>query len=258
MKRTLRLLSAFLLIGVLSSNSFAITFFPQEFTCPIDGQKNTFQVVGSYGSYIYSDPSKYQWLFFPQTSSTTYYICKKCHYTAYSWDFDKLPKEKIAAVKKVLAGVKFSMAFDDYLKAPLEERLEIMEKVYGVLDKDDVWWERFYRTKGFFYHIMGSTEKAAEARRKSLDLVQKELKNEKSETSKKLLYYVSAAMKHFLNDDKGALEDLQKALETKYAEKNATPEQINNAEQGLNGRIEDYVARIKSPSNKPRDVKDEH
>lgn len=258
MKRTLRLLSVFLLIGVLFSNSFAITFFPQEFTCPIDGQKNTFQVVGSYGSYIYSYPSKYQWLFFPQTSSTTFYTCKKCHYTAYSWDFDKLPKEKIAAVKKVLAGVKFSKPFDDYLKAPLEERLEIMEKVYGVLDKDDEWWESFYRTKGYFYHVMGSTEKAAEARRKSLDLIQKELKKEKTEAPKKLLYYISASMKHFLNDDKGAIEDLQKGLETKYASKDAKPEQIKDAEEGLNERIKDYMDLIKSPDKKPRDMKDDH
>jgi len=254
MKRTLRVSSVFLLTCVFFSSSFAITFFPQEFTCPIDGQKNTFQVVGSYGSYIYSDPSKYQWLFFPQTSGTTYYICKKCHYTAYSWDFDKLPKEKIADVKKVLAGVKFSMIFEDYLKSPLEERLEIMEKIYGVLNKDDDWWESFYRTKGYFYHIMGSTEKAAEARRKSLELVQKELKKENSETPKKLLYYISAAMKHFLNDDKGALEDLQKALETKYAEKDAKPEELKNAEEGLNERIKHYVEQIKAVGKKPRDM----
>ena len=60
----------------LSISAHAITWFPKEFTCPIDGQKNTFMVVGSYGSYIYSYPSKYQWLFFPRTDSPTFYLCK--------------------------------------------------------------------------------------------------------------------------------------------------------------------------------------
>ncbi len=168
------------------------------------------------------------------------------------WEFDELPKDKLPAVKKILANVKVSKTFKEYTEIPVSERFEIMEKVYSVLDKDESWWETFYRTKGYHYHEEGKAEKASEARRKSLELIQKELKNEKSESPKKLLLYISAAMKHFLSDDKGALEDLQKALETKYQSKNDTPEELKNAEDGLNERIRDYTERIKS-GKKPRD-----
>jgi hypothetical protein len=252
MKITFRLLSLCALIAVLSANAFAITWFPKEFTCPIDNQKNTFLVVGSYGSYIYSYPSKYQWLFFPQTDSPTYYICKKCHLTTYMWDFDKLPKDKLPEIKKILASVKISKAFKEYTELPVSERLEIMEKIYPVLNKDGEWWETFYRVKGYHYAKEGKTEKASEARRKSLAMIEKDLTDEKSENPKKIMLYISGAMKHFLGNDTGALADLQKALTTKYQEKDAKPEEIQQAEENLNERIEEYIAKIKSEKQKPR------
>lgn len=77
MKKNLtRAVSVFAVIGFFCISAFAITWFPQEFTCPIDKEKNTFQVVGSFGSYIYSYPSKYQFLFFPRTDSPTF-LCAK-------------------------------------------------------------------------------------------------------------------------------------------------------------------------------------
>jgi hypothetical protein len=252
MKQAFRVLPALILIGILFSNTFAITWFPREFTCPIDNEKNTFMVIGSYGSYIYSYPSKYQWLFFPNTDSPTYYLCKKCHLATYMWDFDKLPKEKLAELKNVLAGVKVSKPFKEYTEVPITERLEIMEKVYTVLDKDEDWWGNFYRTEGYHYGKAGDAARAAEARKKSLAIIQKQLKSDKNDVAKKLLYYIGASLKHFLSDDTGALEDLQKALETKYEKKDAKPEEMKNAEEGINSRIREYIERIKSESNKPR------
>lgn len=252
MKTMLNFAFTTMLLAVFCINSQAITWFPKDFNCPIDNQKNTFQVVGSYGSYIYSYPSKYQWLFFPTTDSPTFYLCKKCHLATFMWDFDELPKDKLPAIKKAIADVKVSKAFKEYTEIPITERLEIMEKVYAVLDKPESFWERFYRIKGYHYGKEGNAAKAAEARKKSLELIQKELNNAKSETPKKLLYYMSASMKHFLNDDKGALEDLQKSLETKYEEKNAKPEELKQAEEGFNERIKDYVERINSKDKKPR------
>lgn len=251
MKRVFRFVAFFAIVIGSFNNALATTWFPKEFTCPIDKEKNTFMVVGSYGSYIYSYPSKYQWLFFPLTDSPTYYICKKCHLATFMWDFDELPKEKIAELQKILTGVKVSKNFKDYTELPISERLEIMEKVYAVLDKDEYWWERFYRIKGYHYGQEGNAEKASEARKKSLEFTSKFLKNDKSKTPQKMLYYISGAIKHFTNDDKGALEDLQKALETKYQEEGATVEENKNGENGLNERIKDYIERIKS-NKKPR------
>lgn len=152
MKKIFKLMGLLVIIGGLYGSALAITWFSKEFTCPIDNEKNTFLVVGSYGSYIYSYPSKYQWLFFPYTDSPTYYICKKCHLTTYMWDFDKLPKEKIPELSKLLADVEVSKNYKkQYTEIPVTERLEIMEKVYGVLNKDKYWWEQFYRVKGYHY-----------------------------------------------------------------------------------------------------------
>lgn len=252
MKNPLRFSAAFLFALVLTSTSFAITWFDKDFNCPLDGEKNTFMVVGSYGSYIYSYPSKYQWLFFPRTDSPTYYTCKKCYLTTFMWDFDELPKDKFADLRAALKNVTISKAFKKYTELPVTERLEIMEKVYKVLRKDDQWWEDFYRIKGYHYGGAGETAKAAEARKRSLELLQKDLKGTDERSPRKLIFYMSGAMKHFLNDDKGAIEDLEKALATKYAEKAGKAEEMKQAEDGLNERIKEYIERIKSPDKAPR------
>ncbi len=251
MKKLAKLSFALILTSIFCINSYAITWVPQEFTCPVDNEKNTFLVVGSYGSYIYSYPSKYQWLFFPQTASPTYYMCKKCHLTMYMWDFDKLQKDRIPQVRKILADVKVSKKFEKYTEIPVSERLEVMEKVYSVLEKDNDWWEAFQRVKGYHYGKEGKPEKANQARQKSLDLIGAELKSKDSKTPKKILLYMSASMKHFLADDKGALADLETAFKTKYVEEDVDAEKAKNAEDGLNGRITDYIERIKG-ENKPR------
>jgi uncharacterized protein (DUF2225 family) len=252
MKRFLRAAGVLALIAGLFGSAFAITWGEQEFTCPIDNEKNTFQVWGSYGSYVYSYPSKYQWLFFPWTYSQAYYTCKKCHFSTFLGDFDKLPKDKIPEMKKALAGVKVSKAFKDYMELPVSERMSIMEKVYTVWGKDEGWWENFYRLQGYHNAKEGNAAKALEARKKSLELIQKEMKNPNSKAPKKLLLYISGAMRHFTGDDKGALEDLQKALATKFHEEGASAEDLKNGEDGLNSRIKDYIEKIKSEKQKPR------
>jgi hypothetical protein len=64
MKKVSYVFLSALFTALLSSSIFATTWFPKDFECPIDKEKNTFLVIGSYGSYIYSWESKYQWLFF--------------------------------------------------------------------------------------------------------------------------------------------------------------------------------------------------
>ena len=70
------------------------------------------------------------------------------------------------------------------------------------------------------------------------------------------MLYISGAMKHFLNDDKGALEDFKKALTVKYEEKDAKPEDIKNAEQNINERLNDYIARINTKESPRMTEKD--
>ncbi|NNE68176.1 MAG: hypothetical protein HKN33_16550 [Pyrinomonadaceae bacterium] len=261
MKKKLTLsLCALLLFLVCSNSVSAITWIPKEFTCPIDNEKNTFLVVGSYGSYIYNYPSKYQWLFFPDTSGNNFYMCKKCHLTTYMWDFDRFPKQKIEAVKKVLATIE-QEKFTKYNKVAVTKRLEVMEKVYGELDKDEIWWERFNRIKGFHYGKAGEADKARAARLKSLETIKSELNKGNSKTPKKILYYVSGALKHFLNDDAGARADFDKALQTRYAKDGAKSGELKNAEANLNQRLNDYIKVMyeeKNPRSADRDPGHSH
>lgn len=250
-KRTRCLLLAFF-VPIFSASAFATTWVPQDFSCPIDGEKNTFMVVASYGSYIYSWPEKYQWVFWPRTDSQTFYSCKKCHLTLFMWDWEKLPKDKLPELKKLLAGVTVSKPFTKYTDLPTVERLEIMEKVYSVLGQDEDWWEGFYRLKGYHYGKIGESSKAADARKKSLELIQKHLKDGKGDAPKKLLLYISAAMKHFLGDDAAAVADLELMQATRYESKSEKPEAIKSADEGLNERAKDYIERIKSEKDKPR------
>ncbi|KXK01585.1 MAG: hypothetical protein UZ17_ACD001001811 [Acidobacteria bacterium OLB17] len=248
-----RFLPALLLpLALFASQAYATTWFPKEFVCPIDNQKNTFMVVGSYGSYIYSWPSKYQWLFWPKTDSPTFYFCKKCHLATYMWDYEKLPKEKIEAIKMVLEGIKYTNQFTDYLKTPVNDRLDVMEKVYSVLDKDDDWWCEFYRVRGYHYDRAGDKEKAAEYRKKALGLAAKLMKDGRSATPKKELLYIAGAMKHFIGDDSGAIAELETALKTKFESSKLKPEELENAEKNMNERITDYIAKIRSEKDKPR------
>jgi len=245
-------MTCFLLVCILSANAFATTWFPKEFICPIDKEKNTFQVWASYGSYIYSWPSKYQWVFWPATESEAFYLCKKCHLTTYMWDYEKIPADKIPELKKVLADIKVSKEFKDYREVPITERLEIMEKVYAVLGRDDSWWELFYRTEGYHYGKDGQTDKALAARKRSLALVDKLQKDKTAKEPAKLLLYISGAMKHFMNDDDGAIVQFEKALKVKYEEEGVVGDEAKQAEDGLNERIRDYIEKIKSEKEKPR------
>ena len=88
------LLAAALAYGATARGAARITWFPQEFECPVCKTKNTFLVVGSYGSYIYQDASKFELIFWPLTDRPTVYACKRCHLAAFMGDFEETPKEK--------------------------------------------------------------------------------------------------------------------------------------------------------------------
>lgn len=228
------------------------TWFPADFDCLICKTKNTFQVVGSYGSYIYAWPSKYQWVFWPWTDSPSIYFCKGCHLVTFMGDFEKLPKEKFDALKTGLAKIPFDRKFKEYTEVPMTERLQIAETVYTTIGgRDDEFWNRFYRIQGYHFAREKQPEKAKEVRKKALSLTQKMLADATDKAPKKELLYISGAMKHFLADDKGALEDLRKGLETKFAAPDMKPEVLANAETGMNERLNDYIKRIGS-SNPPR------
>ena len=252
---------AFAAAGIAGASSYTslanlrrpvTTWFPKDFDCPVCKTKNTFQVWGSYGTYIYQWPSKYQWVFWPWTDSPSVYLCKKCHVATFLNDYEDLPKEKIPIVEKELPKIPFDRKFKDYMEVPMTERLEVAEKVYQLLaDKDDAFWNFMYRVKGYHYGREKQTQKAIESRKKALEITQKMIADPANKTPIKELLYISGAMKHYLNDDKGALEDFRRGLTTKFVDPSVTPEESKDAETGMNERLNDYIKQI-SASKPPR------
>jgi hypothetical protein len=235
---------------------WGITWVDQEFVCPVCKTQNTFAVAASWGSYIYGAPSKYQFIFWPLTDEHVLYSCKKCYLSVFMWDFDKLPQNKLQEVQNALKGVEIKGNYKRYTGIRISERLEVAEKVYAVLQKDDDFWLRFYRVKGYHYSAEKNQVKADGARKKALDLATQMLNEKDPSTTKKELWLISGAMKHFLGDDKGALDDLNTALKTKYEDKQLDKEKNDNGEVNLSALVKEYIEKIQS-SQKPRLMKDQ-
>jgi len=232
------------------------TWADEEFVCPVCKTKNTFGVIMSYGSYIYGWPSKYQVIYWPLTDGHVLYSCKKCYLSLLMWDFDKLPQEKLEVVRNALKGIEIKGNYKHYWEIPMSQRLEAAEKIYAVLQKDDNFWLRFYRVKGYHYAAEKDQTKADEARKKALELATRMLNEKDQTTPKKELWLISGAMKHFLGDDKGALDDLNTTLKTKYENKQLDKEKNENGEANLSALVKDYIEKIQSPQ-KPRSMQDQ-
>ncbi|MGQ9706643.1 MAG: DUF2225 domain-containing protein [bacterium] len=226
---------------------FATTWMPQDFICPICGKENTFNAIASYGSYIYQWESKFQYIFWPLIDFNVMYSCMKCHFTVFMWDFDKVPSNKIDAVKEVLKNEKLEKEYKEYYEIPMSERLEIAENIYKVLGKDDHFWCQFYRVMGYHYDKEDMKEKTDFARNRSLTIAQQMIEKSENEGIKKELLLIIGAMLHYLQDDKGALNAFRKAQNLKYENKNLTDEQNKNINEYLTGLLDEYVKKIEKP-----------
>ena len=241
----------------------AITWFPQEFECPVCQTKNVFLVVGSYGSYIYQYESKFQLVFWPLTDSPTVYSCKKCRLSTFMWDFEGTPKEKHAEILKRLEGVRLeprkggesaTRYYKDavYLDIPETERLLAAQRVYEVLGRDDEFWCQFQRVLGYHYEAEKKQREADAARREALRLAEKLLGDKARAGERKEFLYITGAMRHFLKDDPAALKDFREAMPLKYENKDLDKEKNGNYDEFLSDLLRQYVEKIERPAPKEK------
>ena len=233
-----RWILAVALAVTLATNASATTWGPQDFVCPICKTTNTFQVIGSYGSYIYHWPSKFQYVYWPHTDGNVLYSCKKCHLTAFMSDFDDLPADRLPAVEAALAKERFGPWPGDYAKIPMSERLATAEKVYSVLGRDDEWWCHFYRVVGYHNAAEDKTAEAAAARGKALALAEKLAANASLAPRRKEFLYVVGAMRFFGNEDEdGALRAFEEALRLTWS----SPELEKEQSEGFDGYLSELL-----------------
>lgn len=222
----------------------ATTWAPTTVECPVCHTKNSFNSVMSYGSYIYSWPSKFQNIFWPATDGSSLYTCKHCYLTLFMWDYEKLPASKVEDVRHVLQGVTLDSKFEQYTEISMTKRLTIAEKVYSVLGKDDQFWSWFYRVEGYHFAREKSPEQAKIARAKALEYTRKLLDDPANAGRRKELLLTTGSMHHFLGDDDAARNDFGDALRSDFKDSKLTAEQNKNAATNLNALLKEYLDRL--------------
>jgi len=231
----------------------ATTWAPKKVVCTLCKTENTFMEIASYGTYIYNWPEKFQYIFWPLTDANVLYSCKKCRLTAFMWDFEQLPVDKLPEIKRQLDSVGAKPFEEPYWKEPMSARLEIAAKVYSVLSKGDSFWCQFYRVQGYHFEAEKRESDAASARRKALEMDQKQLSAAENAGVRKELLLISGAMRYFLKDDPAALKDLREAAGLTYRNPKLESEQATNVDRYLSALLKEYIARIEAgvkPSNR--------
>ncbi len=232
-------LVASMLLLALVSAAFATTWLPKEVTCPVCGAVNTFQIPGSYGSYVYQEPSKYQYVFWPATTDKFLYTCKQCRYTAYMGDFEDVPKDKVGVLAKMLEReARIEGPLVPYFEIPMTARLPVAEKVYETLGRDDDFWCEFRRVEGYHLEAAGKADEARTARLEALELAEKLLRTPSSTRKETLV--IAAAMRKLTGDASGASRELAEAKTLTFDSKDLGAE----SSEGLNGYLDSLIEEL--------------
>jgi hypothetical protein len=161
------------------------------------------------------------------------------------WDWEKVPKEKIDAIRAALKESPSPAKFKDYSEVAVSTRMEIAERVYKVLNKDDAFWEDFYRVMGFHYAAEHKTAQATAARRKALALTEARMNRPENAGERKKELMIAAAMHHFLGEDDVALRQLQELSTLTYSA-GGDKENAKGLDEYLNKLAKDYQEQIKA------------
>ena len=154
---TKNLLASFLLTTslILTTSASATTSGSKYITDPIDGSKCRVSVVMSYGSYIYRAPSKYDQVFFPQTSNTGIWHCPESGFTSLIEDAEITAEEKEAITLYLDKNYKGL----DYKNRP--DRLDLLEEIYKIRNTTSRFDNKLLRILANHYN----TEKGNEYRK---------------------------------------------------------------------------------------------
>jgi len=234
-----RLTLAALATLLVGASAFATTWLPVQVTCPVCGASNEFQVPGSYGSYVYEEPSKLQYVFWPATTDKFLYTCRECRFTAYMSDFEGVPKEKISELAKMLATeARIEGPLVPYFEIPMVARLEVAEKVYRILGRDDRFWCEFRRIQGYHLEAASRADEARAARRSALDIAEKLLREPSSQRKETLV--IAATMRKITGDARGARRDLEEAKTLRFDSQELGAE----SSEGLNGYLDSLIDEL--------------
>ena len=226
----------------------ATTWASKDMQCPLCGKTTKMEVIASYGSYIYNWPSKHQLIFWPATTGYGLYFCEHCHLAMFMGDFQDLAKqkkEKRDAIAKAIAPFKKKQPGERYYQIPMTYRLKIAEAAYKQLEKDDVFWCRFYRVMGYHFAGAGDQKGAKAARLKALQLAEKMIGDKVAEPPMKELVFIKGSMQYFTGQKDLAIATLKQVPQTPIKPtKTITAEHAKNATVYLDGLAKDTLKLI--------------
>ncbi len=190
-------------IVLAAHNVFATTWAETEVDDPImECKRCGVQEPMSYGSYIYSWPSKYDLVFWPLTDNGGIWFCEDSGFTGFIGDFDEISEEE----KKTI-GEYLTKSYTG--KKDIKSKLELLENIYKLRKKDDVFRNRLIRVLAYWYEDLGDIKKANEYRRIALEEIEGYLKKEMSEGQKLDYLYLAANYHRQLGDAKSSDKYLQ-------------------------------------------------
>ncbi len=161
-----RVLAVMLGAAAVATPVFAITFSNKTRPDPfVPGKTCETPELGSWGSYVYDWPSKYDLVFSPQDYPMWIWRCEGSGYVSFPNDFEKISDAERPRVSAYLAQSQFGAKVK---AAPIsDELLRHLEGVYALRDKDDHFRAYFMRYLAWQFR---AKPVADEYRRKAFDI----------------------------------------------------------------------------------------
>jgi len=166
----------FIFCFFITFQSYATTWGESEVEDPIEPEfKCKVQEPASSGSYIYHWPSKYDQVFWPLTAPQGIWYCKNSGFIAFIGDFEEITKEEKIKISQYLKES------DQKNIDNLTSKLELLEALYSLRNKDDEFNNRIKRVFAYLYEQEGQLELANSYRKSALEEINAFLKTDLSE-----------------------------------------------------------------------------
>ena len=174
----------------------ATTWGEVEVDDPIfEGKKCSVHEPASYGSYIYSWPSKYDQVFWPITEKNGIWFCEESGFTAFIGDFSEITDSEVEMIKDYLIN-------NPPQDSSIETQLAYLEKLYSFRVINDAFENRLLRVLARWNQELGNLDKANQYRKEALKGIELSLE-EKLDENRNLEYlYLAANYTRQFGDEK--------------------------------------------------------
>jgi hypothetical protein len=179
-------LALFIFMMVLSSLTRATTWGESEVDDPIfEGETCSVHEPLSYGSYIYSWPSKYDQVFWPLIDPHGIWFCEKSGFTAFIGDFSELSASEVTKIRAFLLE-------NPPKDSSIQTKLSLLKEIYSFRNTDTAFNNLLLRVLARWYQNLEEFDKANAYRREAFSAIQLRLKGELDEYQRLEYLYLAA------------------------------------------------------------------